>query len=181
MLTTDALLAELDRHFLAPDVLKRVAAFARTRGPMEGWFKGEMAYALDALAQAGQTGRWQANAPITEANRARIDFTVQTADGPLYLELKAMQRPGAESGLGDFVAKDEAVWGDVVKMLRLPEGRGFSVLFVYPRPEAERWAGLFDTYKRRIYPISIQERTSVTDYPPELYIAKIEVERGMLS
>ena len=100
-------------------------------------------------------------------------------DGLVYLELKALyhgQQRGQTVDLGMYFYKDEVgIWGDVRKLASLPEGRGFCVLFIYPKPDSERWHHAFAAYTQRIAPIVLQEKSEISEFPPELYIAKLEV------
>ena len=78
--------------------------------------------------------------------------------------------------LGIYFYKDDVgIWGDVQKLAALPEGPGFCVLFIYPRPERERWYKTLATYGQRIAPIVLQEASEISEFPPELYIAKLEI------
>ena len=62
---TTTLFAEIDRHFLAPEALKRAALLGRVGPDAGGWFKAELAYLLDTLLKAGRIKAWRANAPFT--------------------------------------------------------------------------------------------------------------------
>lgn len=179
MLTNDELLAEIDRHFLAAERLERVAAFQRAGRGLQGWFKGEMAYLVQSLAAEGKLRGWTGDAWLTEDRKKWADLKVDTADGPLWLEVRALHHRkhtgfGADmlSGMTDAIG----VTDDVVRLLRAPDGQPMILLFVYPRPEPEGWASLMESYGQRIYPISVKEQGSVGDDPEELYVCKLAVE-----
>jgi hypothetical protein len=99
----------------------------------------------------------------------------------VWLELKAIQhrvRPGPGADILSQIGDSLGVTDDVVRLLRVPEGSPHIVIFVYPRPEPETWSALMEAYRRRIYPIAVDEMTSPADYPQGLYVCKLEVKGG---
>ncbi len=96
------LYAEIDRHFLAPEALKRAALLGRAGPDAGGWFKGELVYLLDSLLKAGSIDGWRAERPdhrgqppalSTSASRRRIRS--------LWLEVKAISDPARAGPLAD--------------------------------------------------------------------------------
>jgi hypothetical protein len=173
--------AEIDRHFLAPEALKRAALVGRVGGDAGGWFRAELAYVLDSLLKAGKLREWRGNVAISEDNRQRCDFRIEVADsGPLWFEVKAISDPARAGPLADtaMFARGSTFTDDIVKLLRVPEGERAVLLFVYPRPEPGRWGELMSSLARRIAPISFTEESAVADYPPELYVCRLSVSEG---
>ncbi|MFQ5473009.1 MAG: hypothetical protein ACE5FA_09020 [Dehalococcoidia bacterium] len=174
-----ALLTEIDRHFLDPDRIARVENFQRAGRGLFGWFKGETAHLFQNLAAGGQLRGWHGDAPITEDGKKWCDLRADTDDGPLWLEVKALryqQRTGLGADLLSRMTDAIGVTDDVVRLLRVSEGTPMILLFVYPRPDAADWAGLLESYGKRIFPISVTEQSTVSDYPDPLYISKLTVE-----
>jgi hypothetical protein len=178
---TTSLFAEIDRHFLAPEALKRAALLGRVGSDAGGWFKAELAYLLDTLLKAGRIKAWRANAPFTEDSRQRCDFRIELAEaGPLWLEVKSLADPARSGPLADSAvfAKGGGITDDIVKLLRVPDGDRAVLLFVYPRPDAAQWSELMLSLARRIAPIDFTETSALADYPPDLYICKLSVSEG---
>ena len=69
------------------------------------------------------------------------------------------------------------ITGDVVKLMRAPNGEKVLLLFVHPRPSAEKWSLLMDAYAHRISPIAV-EQSDVTRYPESLYVCKLAVKES---
>lgn len=177
---TTALFAEIDRHFLAPEALKRAALLGRVGPDAGGWFKAELAYLLDTLLKADRIRAWRANAPISEDNRQRCDFRIELAGGergPLWLEVKSISGATQSAPLADMgvFSKGGHFTDDIVKLLRVPGGDRAVLLFVHPRPDAGQWSELMSAYARRIAPIGFTETSARADYPPDLYICKLSV------
>jgi hypothetical protein len=173
--------AEIDRHFLAPEALKRAALLGRAGPDAGGWFKGELVYLLDSLLKAGDIKGWRANAPITEEGRQRVDFRFEFADSPpLWLEVKSLADPARSGPLADSAvfAKGGGFTDDIVKLLRVPDGERLALLFVYPRPDPAQWSELLSSLARRIAPITFTEESDVASYPPEVYVCKLSVSEG---
>ena len=121
---TISLFAEIDRHFLAPEALKRAALMGRAGSDAGGWFKAELAYLLDSLLKGGAIKGWRGNAPISEEGRQRVDFRIELADsGPLWLEVKALADPARSGPLANpaVFAKGGGFTDDIVKLLRVPD------------------------------------------------------------
>jgi len=191
---TATLFAEIDRHFLAPEALKRAALLGRVGPDAGGWFKAELAYLLDTLLKAGTIRAWRANAPISEEGRQRVDFRIEWAltpdpspagagegsAGALWLEVKALADPARSGPLADSAvfAKGGGFTDDIVKLLRVPDGDRAVLLFVYPRPDAAQWSELMLSLARRIAPIDFTETSALAEYPPDLYICKLSVSEG---
>jgi hypothetical protein len=179
--STTALFAEIDRHFLAPEALKRAALLGRVGTDAGGWFKAELAYLLDSLLKADRIRAWRANTPIAEDNRQRCDFRIELAEGgPLWLEVKSLADPARSGPLADSAvfARGGGFTDDIVKLLRVPDGDRAVLLFVYPRPDAVQWSELMSSLARRIAPISFPETSVLAEYPPELYVCKLAVSEG---
>lgn len=164
----------IDQHFLAKAEYCRL--FADVQRQVEGWFKGELIYLFNSLKL-----NWEPEASMPGFGKKKIDFKLVLDDGLVYLELKALyhgRQRGQTVDLGIYFYKDEVgIWGDMRKLASLPEGRGFCVLFIYPKPDNERWHLALATYTQRITPIALQEESEISEFPPELYIAKLEVTR----
>jgi hypothetical protein len=191
------LFAEIDRHFLAPQALARVALLGRIGRDAGGWFKGELAYVFDRLAKDGALSGWRANVPIVEGRPQRCDFRL-VVNGPsipqggpsipqgervLWLEVKAL--PGRAGGGGRvdpgfYLQKGGPgdVTEDLVKLMRAPDGDTAVLLFVHPRPDASAWEEIMSAYSRRIAPIAFKEETSLGDYPEALYVCKLRLTGG---
>lgn len=179
MLTNDELLAEIDRHFLEAERLARVDTFERAGRGIHGWFKGETAHLVQGLAAEGKLRGWTGDAWITEDRKKWADLKVETADGPLWLEVRALhyrERTGFGADLLSGMTDAIGVTDDVVRLLRVPEGSPMILLFVYPRPDPEAWTSLMESYASRIHPISVKETSAIGDYPESLYICKLAVE-----
>jgi hypothetical protein len=189
----DPLFAAIDRHFLAPEALARVRHFGRSGRDVEGWFKGELTYLFASLVADGALTDWRANVPITEGRSQRCDFRLvvparpevskDERSAPLWLEVKALPQGGGPSGRVDpgfFLQKGGPgdITEDLVKLMRVPDGDTAVLLFAYPRPAADAWAEIMSAYARRIAPIAFKEETSLSDYPPELYIGKLRLTGG---
>jgi len=185
----DALFAAIDRHFLAPEALARVRHFGRAGRDVEGWFKGELTYLFASLVADGALTDWRANMPITEGRSQRCDFRLVPDRRPLWLEVKALPQGGGPSHTGRpagrvdpgfFLQKGGPgdITEDLVKLMRVPDGEAAVLLFAYPRPAADAWAEIMSAYARRIAPIAFKETTSLSDYPPELYICKLRLTGG---
>jgi len=189
---TTALFAEIDRHFLAPEALKRAALLGRAGPDAGGWFKAELAYLLDSLLKAGRLRAWRANAPISEdtsatvgtGSRQRCDFRIELAhpevskdERVLWLEVKSISGATQSAPLADMgvFSKGGHFTDDIVKLLRVPDGERAVLLFVHPRPDAAQWSELMSAYAGRIAPIGFTEESALADYPPDLYICKLSV------
>ena len=173
--------AEIDRHFLAPEALKRAALLGRVGPEAGGWFKAELAYLLDSMLKGGAIKGWRGNAPISEEGRQRVDFRIEFAEGgSLWLEVKSLADPARAGPLADSAvfAKGGGFTDDIVKLLRVPDGERAVLLFVYPRPDAGQWSELISSLARRIAPIDFTEESALADYPPELYVCKLSVSEG---
>ncbi len=183
MASKQDLLAAIDRHFLAPDALARVRHLGRSGRDADGWFKGELACLFASLVADGALTDWRANMPITEGRSQRCDFRLVPDRTPLWLEVKALPQGGGPSGRVDpgfFLQKGGPgdITEDLVKLMRVPDGEAAVLLFAYPRPAADAWSEIMSAYARRIAPIAFKEETSLSDYPPELYICKLRLTGG---
>ena len=177
-MTTDELYAEIDRHFLVPESLRRAELFGRHgRNFAEGWFKGEMILLLESLAKDGRIDSWRADVPITEDKRQRCDFRIVTGGQALWLEVKTQVQPGqvADSGV---MTRGGGFADDLVKLMRVREGEKGVLLFVVPRPEPTQWAELLATYSRRIAPLGFRELTDTSVYPEALYVCKLALKEA---
>ena len=172
----------IDDYFLDAAKLAKVEAFTRAQRQVEGWFKGELISLFEALLAENRISTWETEVKVGGGSRKRCDFVVGVDGTPVFLELKALyhgEQRAARFGLDIYLYKDDVgIWGDVVKLSGLSEGVGYNLLFIYPRPDPTVWARQIDTYKRRIAPISLREASRVDEYPPQLYICKMEIERG---
>lgn len=174
-MSVDALFDRIDNYFLNADRLRKIEAFTHAQRQVEGWFKGELIWFL-----TGGANVWEAEVPFPHDRRKRCDFMVDVEGTPVYLELKALyhgQQRSARFGLGIYLYKDTVgIWGDVLKLSRLRVGLGYSLLFIYPRPDPKSWSRQIEQYKQRIEPIRLREASQVSEYPPELYICKLEIK-----
>jgi hypothetical protein len=188
-MNSQPLYAAIDRHFLAPEALARVRHLGRSGRDADGWFKGELTYLFASLVADGALTDWRANMPITEGRSQRCDFRLtlpahpEPVEGPLWLEVKALPQGGGPSGRVDpgfFLQKGGPgdITEDLVKLMRVPDGDTAVLLFAYPRPDATAWSEIMSAYARRIAPIAFKEETSLSDYPPELYICKLRLTGG---
>ena len=180
----DSLFAAIDRHFLAPEALARVRLFSRYARQVEGWFKGELLHIFSNLEGAGEIEDWASEVRIAPESRQRSDFRVRRADGLLWIEVKTLFH-GIQAGqpvdLGIYFLKSAdgvGITEDLVKLMRVPDGDTAVLLFAYPRPDATAWSELMSAYARRIAPIAFKEETSLSDYPPELYVCKLKLTGG---
>ena len=181
MLDAAGLFAEIDRHFLEAERLRRVALFARAPRLAEGWFKGELMYLLEGLANERKVGRWAADVPITEDRKKRCDFRVELEGEPAWLEVKTLHygtRGGIAADILSGMSDAVGVTDDVIRLLRVPDGTPHIVLFVFPRPATDAWAETMGSYKRRIAPIGVEEESSPEGYPEALYVCKLAVSGG---
>lgn len=177
-MTRDELFAEIDRHFLAPESLRRAELFARHgRASAEGWFKGELMLLLETLVGDRHIDGWRADVPISEDNRQRCDFRIVTGGKALWLEVKTLVQPGqvADSGV---MARGGGFADDLVKLMRVPDGDKGLLLFVAPRPEPAQWVELLASYARRIAPLGFRELSEIGSYPSALYVCKLEVREA---
>lgn len=179
----DHLFAAIDRHFLAPEALARVRYLGRLGRESDGWFKGELAYLFATRVAEGALTDWRANVPIVEGRPQRCDFRLVLDRAPLWLEVKALHQGGGPAGgidSGFYLQKGGPgdITEDLVKLMRIPDGRAAVLLFAYPRPDATAWGETMSAYARRIAPIAFKEETSLSDYPPELYVCKLSLSGG---
>ncbi len=172
-----ALYEAIDRHFLAPESLRRIQLLARHgRFEAEGWFKAETMYVLDSLAKGGTIDGWRANVPITENTKQRCDFRVVTNGQPIWLEVKTLVEPAKAAADMGFIGKGGGFLDDLVKLLRVPDGDRAVLLFVIPRPAPEQWSALLETYQRRIAPITFAEQSLIQAYPDAVYVCKLALK-----
>jgi hypothetical protein len=177
--TVGQLFDEIDRHFLSVPKLHYVSIFTQSEKQVEGWFKGELLYLFAALQQQGQLAHWDCEVTLPSLGKKRIDFLV-TLDGmPLYLEVKTLYhglQRGTPIDLGLYFYKDDVgIWPDIQKLAVVAEGLRYCLLFVYPAPAPQRWQQRMNTYAQKIAPITLREASNLAQYPPALYIAKLEV------
>ena len=181
-MSVDDLFGAIDDCFLDSSKLEKVAAFTRAQRQVEGWFKGELIYLFDALLGENRISTWEPEARLGDSSRKRCDFVVGVDGTPVFLELKALyhgEQRAARFGLDIYLYKDDVgIWGDVVKLAGLSQGVGYNLLFIYPRPDPTVWTRQIDAYKRRIAPISLREASRIGEYPGQLYICKMEIERS---
>jgi len=181
----------VDAHFLAAEALARVRLFSRLGRDAAGWFKGGLAFLFHRLATDGKLEEWRANVPLREdpsaalgtGSRQRCDFRVVVDGSPLWVEVKAIpqrQQGGGRVHPGFYLHTGGAgdITEDLVKLMRVPDGDTPVLLFAHLRPEAAGWAELLSAYARRIAPIAFAEKTSISDYPEELYICKLALSGG---
>ena len=180
-MSVDDLFGAIDDYFLDSEKLEKVEALTRAQRQVEGWFKGELIYLLDRL-KGNIITTWEPEVKVEGGSRKRFDFVVGVDGTPVFLELKALyhgEQRAARIGLDIYLYKDDVgIWGDVVKLSGLSEGVGYNLLFIYPRPDPTVWARQIDAYKRRIAPISLREASRIDEYPPQLYVCRMEIERG---
>ncbi|HUU63885.1 MAG TPA: hypothetical protein VMX96_08235 [Dehalococcoidia bacterium] len=162
----------VDQHFLAK--LEYPQLFTEAERQVEGWFKGELIYLFSSLK-----ANWEPEASIPSLGKKKIDFRLRLDDSPVYAEIKALyhgRQRGQVVDLGIYFYKDNVgIWGDVQKLASVAEGHSFCILFIYPRPEIGRWHKTLAAYGQRIAPITLGEVSEILQFPPELYIAKLEV------
>jgi hypothetical protein len=172
----------IDRHFLDGDRLRRVAAFSNVGRQVEGWFKAEMIYLLADAKGYGLIDDFKSEAVLPDQGRRRVDFRVQHAGRTIYLELKTLfhgKQANSVIPLDIYLYRDDiGIWPDLQKLGTLPPGAAFSLLFVHPRPDAAFWARALSRARERYREFDLAELTRVSDYPAELYIAKIAVRRS---
>jgi hypothetical protein len=174
----DALFAEIDAHFLAPESLRRAELLARHgRSSAEGWFKAELMLVLETLAKGGKIDGWRADVPITDDKRQRCDFRIVTSGKPLWLEVKTFVQPGQVADTG-VMTKGAGFADDLVKLMRVREGEKGVLLFVVPRPEPSSWADLLSSYQRRIAPLGFRELSDIASYPEALYVCKLALKEA---
>lgn len=172
-MSTEALFAAIDAHFLAPDALRRAELFARTgRSSAEGWFKGELMQVLESSKAADS---WRPDVPIAKDHPQRCDFRIVAGGQPLWLEVKTVINPAQAANEFGGLGRGAGFADDLVKLLRVSEGDRAVLLFVLPRPDPAQWSELLATYQRRIAPIGFRELTAIEAYPAPLYVCKLEL------
>lgn len=169
----------IDEHFLAK--LEYPRLFADRERQVEGWFKGELIYLFSSLKARGLLTSWEPEALVPGLGKKKTDFRLILDDGLAYLEIKALyhgQQRGQMVDLGIYFYKDDVgIWGDVQKLASLEESLGLCILFIYPRPNTDKWRKVLEAYTQRIAPITLREVSKVSQFPRELYIAKLEILR----
>lgn len=169
----------IDRHFLQAEQLERVRVFSRTARQIEGWFKGELMYLLSKLHRDGAIARWQVDARAANDDRQRFDFRIEIGDELLYLELAALHFTPQRNVAASLGSTELGVLNQyVVKLSRLDSGRGYCLLFVYPRPDVDHWSEAIGDFRRRAAPVIVREESALDRFPPDLYICKLAVEGG---
>jgi len=174
---TGKLFSLIDEHFMTK--LEYPRLFAESERQVEGWFKGELIYLFSSLKAGGLLSSWEPEALVPGLGKKKTDFKVTLDDGLVYVEIKALYhgwQRGQRVDLGIYFYKDDVgMWGDVVKLASLQDAFGFCLLFVYPRPERDRWDKVIDAYQRRIAPFRLREVSEISQFQPELYIAKLQI------
>ena len=180
-MNTEQLFSEIDLHFLAKlDYIKRFTSSARQ---IEGWFKSELIYLFTSLQGKGELEGWEPEVLVPGHGKKKVDFRVKLDSGFAWLEIKSLYhglQRGRPIDLRMYFYKDSVgIWGDVRKLASVMEGQGYCVMFIYPRPDVERWQELLMKYRQRIGNYSFKEKSSVSQFPSDLYIAKIKIEQGI--
>jgi hypothetical protein len=156
-----------------------VDLFTKAQRQVEGWFKGELIYLFNKLCGQSEMHSWDCESLVNATSRGKCDFVV-SLDTRVWLEVKALyhglQRT-SPIGLDIYLYKDSiGIWGDTVKLSSLKDSEAYHLLFIYPRPDPDRWKVLLDRYRLRVVPIELAESSRSTDYPRELYICKLRVQ-----
>lgn len=171
----------IDRHFLDEQRLKYPDIFTNAERQVEGWFKGELLYLFTELKKDGILESWEPEAVFPNLGKKKSDFKVTIDGEPIYLELKTLyhgMQKNQPIDLGIYFYKDSVgIWNDIQKLSSLEDGRGFCILFVYPKPNRERWNKTLQKYEERILPNRIKKLSKIDEYPSDLFIAKIEIEK----
>jgi len=176
----------IDRHFLDGDRLRRVAAFSNVGRQVEGWFKAEMIYLLADAKGHGLIDDFKSEAVLADQGgsgwgKKRVDFRVEHGGRTIYVEVKTLfhgQQGAAVIPIDIYLYRDDiGIWPDLKKLGTLPPGAAFSLLFVHPRPDAASWARALSRARERYTEFDLAELTTVSEYPAELYIAKVAVSR----
>ena len=177
--TVGQLFDEIDRHFLSFPRLDYALVFTKSEKQVEGWFKGELLYLFTALQQQSRLSHWDCEVMLPNLGRKKIDFSVTLNGMPLYLEVKTLYhglQRGTPIDLGMYFYKDEVgIWPDIQKLAVVTGGIRFCLLFIYPMPAQQRWQQLLTNYSQKIAPTHLREVSNIAQYPPVLYIAKLEV------
>ena len=179
-MNTEQLFSKIDRHFLAK--LDYIQRFTSSERQIEGWFKGELIYLFTSLQGKGELEGWEPEVLVPGLGKKRVDFRVKLDNGFVWLEFKSLyhgQQRGQPIDLGIYFYKDSVgIWDDVQKLASVVEGHSYCVMFIYPRPEADRWQELLTKYRQLIGNYTFQEQSNVSQFPSDLYIAKIEIAQG---
>ena len=166
-MNTEQLFMEIDRHFLGK--LEYPKRFTTAMSQVEGWFKGELIYLFTSLQQRKGLEEWEVDVlvPGQDKDQAkRVDFKVKLDNGFAWLELKSLY--------GD----PQEVRGDVLKLAPIKEGTGYCILFIYPGPERDQWQEILTKFKEKVGDCTFTEKSSISQFPKTLCIAKLEIAQG---
>ena len=164
---------KIDDYFVSDHSLARVRAFRYAERQVEGWFKGELLWLFKSLQEAKLIDSWRSEYHASQTNDRRVDFFIELADGPLYLELKAFYH-GTQAGQKvDLGTCFTALPPDIDKLANLPSGNKFFLVFVTPNPEREKWQAALERFCLKYRNVS--EIPAWHEFPEEIYIAKLKV------
>ena len=165
-MNTEQLFREIDRHFLSK--LEYPKHFTAAMSQVEGWLKGELIYLFTSLQSKGLE-EWEPEVlvPGQDKDQAkRVDFKVKLDNGFAWLELKSLY--------GD----PQEVRGDVLKLASIKEGIGYCIIFIYPGPERDQWQEILTKFKEKVGDCTFTEKSSISQFPKTLCIAKLEIAQG---
>jgi hypothetical protein len=170
---------KIDDHFVSDHSLARVRAFLDAERQVEGWFKGELLWLLKSWKDDRLIDNWKSEYRAFQTNDKRhyrrMDFFIELADGPLYLELKTFYH-GTQAGQNvDLGTCFTFLPPDIDKLANLPSGNKFLLVFVTPNPESKnkKWQTTLDGFRKN-YP-NVSEIPARHKFPEEIYIAKLKV------
>lgn len=138
----------IEDWFLEKKDYFKVFAEADTR--LEGWFKAELILLLNDLLKHKVIDEFKREWNVsTPAGRKQIDFCLYIRGELHYCELKAMcisQAAGTPRNL-QFYFRDDNVGliKDFKKLDAISGDNKWILGFVYPRPEALRWASTLES------------------------------------
>lgn len=173
------LFRQIDEYFLRAEALARVRAFLHSERQVEGWFKGELLLFLQSLEKQKKIDQWKPEYRTQEIGNRRIDFYIRLDDGPLHIELKSFYHGNQAGSTIDLDTCFSALPSDIDKLADLQEGNKFSLVFVTPKPNSDKWKGALQKFQRK-FP-SVAEVTTRDEFPDELFIAKLQIEISEIS
>lgn len=171
----DHLVEPLRAHF--DPLQSRMRSFASHGVQLEGWFKGELLFALDAMKEAGSIVKFDREVKRPEG---RIDLMVESS-GLHWVELKHWligsprgTRYGPSFYFGD--ATSVGVVKDVDKLLRVPTDAGrWLLLLLTANPGRAAWSAGIAAFNSKFTPRRLDSSTDPSAYPDAYFLGLLRV------
>lgn len=173
----DTLVPALRRHF---DTLSdRYECFSRAEVQLEGWFKGELLFALDSLRATGLLRRVDRE---VKHGAGRIDIVVDLAPERHWIELKHWLI-GSQKGVlygPSFYFGDQTlgVVPDIDKLVKIESpARLWLLLLLTQNPGDAAWDSGLRKFHEKFGPRRLRCVTRPSGFPPSYYLGLLEVGR----